>query len=159
MNEQESKTSDISPKRKKLYAVGIGVTALGVIMIVIGFAGFVIAGSHFNESLVVVFFLTIGGGMGVTVLGSILMGIAARGVAGSGLVLDPKQARQDLEPWARMGGGIVKDALDESGLAPKQQRPQLPFDEELRRLKSLKDDGLISEAEFEAARKKIMERL
>jgi hypothetical protein len=59
-----------------------------------------------------------------------------------------------------MGGGLVRDILDESGIAPKQKTSQqLPFDEELRRLKNLKDDGLISEAEFEEGRKRIMSRL
>jgi hypothetical protein len=44
------------------------------------------------------------------VIGGILMNIGARGAAGSGLVLDPEKARQDLEPWSRMGGGIVPGA-------------------------------------------------
>ena len=151
--------NEISPTRKTLHAFGIGMTVLGVILIVVGFVGFVLTGSTFNTRLVVTFFLTFGSGMGVAVLGQVLRGIAARGVAGSGLVLDPKKARQDLAPWARMGGGIVRDALDESGFAPKQNPQQLPFDEELRRLKSLKDDGLISEKEFGEAKAKILSRM
>ena len=39
-----------------------------------------------------------------------------RGLAGSGVVLDPEKAREDVEPWSRMAGGVVKDALDESGI-------------------------------------------
>src|SRR6516162_1292933 len=45
-------------------------------------------------------------GMGLMVVGGILMGVGARGAAGSGLVLDPGKARQDLEPWSRLGGGV-----------------------------------------------------
>ncbi len=35
-------------------------------------------------------------GMGLMVIGGILMNAGARGTAGSGLVLDPEKARQDL---------------------------------------------------------------
>ena len=35
-------------------------------------------------------------------------------MAGSGVVLDPEKARQELEPYSRMAGGMVKDALDEA---------------------------------------------
>ena len=40
--------------------------------------------------------------------------VGARGLAGSGVVLNPGQARKDLEPYSRMAGGMVKDALDEA---------------------------------------------
>ncbi len=52
-------------------------------------------------------------GMGLIVLGSVFLSIGARGLAGSGIVLDPEQARRDLEPWSRMKGGMVDDALSE----------------------------------------------
>ena len=58
-------------------------------------------------------------GMGLCVVGGILMNIGARGAAGSGLVLDPEKARQDLEPWSRMGGGVVEDALSEVNVVKK----------------------------------------
>lgn len=48
--------------------------------------------------------------------GAITRGIAAQGIAGSGLVLDPKRAREDLEPHSRMVGGMLSDALDEAKL-------------------------------------------
>ncbi|MBX3462961.1 MAG: zinc ribbon domain-containing protein [Planctomycetes bacterium] len=54
------------------------------------------------------------GGMALMVGGSVLRTVGARGIAGSGVVLDPKRARRDLEPWSRMGGGMVKDALEEA---------------------------------------------
>ena len=56
------------------------------------------------------------GGFTLLIIGGVTMNIGARGAAGSGLVLDPEQAKQDLEPWARTAGGLVKDALDESGV-------------------------------------------
>ena len=57
-------------------------------------------------------------GMALIIVGGIVMKIGARGAAGSGLVLDPKKAREDLEPYARMGGGMLKDALDEADIHP-----------------------------------------
>ena len=151
--------SEISPKRKNLYAVGIGMTVLGVLLFVGGFASFLFFEPSFNHHRPPPGVFMCVGGMVLLILGQGIRAIAARGVAGSGLVLDPKKARKDLEPWAKMGGGIVRDVLDESGLAPKQKSQQLPFDEELRRLKSLRDDGLISDAEFEAGKAKIMSRI
>jgi len=56
------------------------------------------------------------GGMVMIIAGMIVMSIGARGAAGSGLVLDPKKAREDLEPFTRMAGGMVKDALDEADI-------------------------------------------
>jgi hypothetical protein len=53
------------------------------------------------------------------VIGGIVMKIGARGAAGSGLVLDPERARRDLEPWSRMGGGLVQDALSEVNVVKK----------------------------------------
>lgn len=56
------------------------------------------------------------GGMGLIILGAILRGIGAVGLAGSGVVLDPERAREEWEPHTRMMGGMVGDALDEAGV-------------------------------------------
>ena len=53
-------------------------------------------------------------GMALLIVGSLIRGIGAKGLAGSGVLLDPKRARSDLEPYSRMAGGMVKDALDEA---------------------------------------------
>jgi len=53
-------------------------------------------------------------GILVSGLGSTIRRFAARGVAGSGLILDLDRARKDLEPFSRMAGGMLKDALDEN---------------------------------------------
>ena len=54
------------------------------------------------------------GGMVLLGMGAFIRGIGARGLAGSGVVLDPEKARDELEPYSRMAGGMVKDALDEA---------------------------------------------
>ena len=48
------------------------------------------------------------------IIGGFVRGIGARGFSGSGVVLDPEKAREELEPYSRMAGGMVKDALDEA---------------------------------------------
>jgi MFS family permease len=58
------------------------------------------------------------GGIGLIVIGAILRGIGAQGLAGSGVVLNPEKAREDLEPYSRMAGGMVEDALQETSLHP-----------------------------------------
>lgn len=55
-------------------------------------------------------------GMIMMIVGGFVRKLGARGVAGSGLVLDPDQAREDLAPYSRMAGGMAKDALHEAGI-------------------------------------------
>ncbi len=59
-----------------------------------------------------------------------------------------------------MAGGVLKDAMDEAGIRGGNKPPPdetMAFDEGLRRLKQLRDDGLISEQEYESTKRKILE--
>ena len=47
------------------------------------------------------------GGMVLIVIGQIVRGIGARGLAGSGVVLDPEKAREDLQSVQQDGGRHV----------------------------------------------------
>jgi len=151
----------ISPERKGIYYIGMALTVVGFLcfgsVFVSGLAHFGDF-SNFNERTRSNGFRALAG-MGMMIAGSILMGIGRMGAAGSGLKLDPEEARKDVEPWARMTGGVVKDALDEAGiqLGGKAPADQLPFDERLRRLQKLRDDGLVSEAEYEETKKRILD--
>ncbi len=69
-------------------------------------------------------FLTAIVGMGLIMVGNVIRVIGSRGWAGSGVVLDPQQARQDLEPYSRMVGGMAKDTLDEMGMNFDANRSQ-----------------------------------
>jgi hypothetical protein len=60
-------------------------------------------------------------GMGLALAGGVLMTVGARGAAGSGLLLDPARAREDLKPWSRLGGGVVQDALSEVNVVKKME--------------------------------------
>jgi hypothetical protein len=58
--------------------------------------------------------------MGVAALllfgGGVVRFIGGAGLAGSGAILDPEQARRDLEPYSRQVGGMLKDTLDEADI-------------------------------------------
>lgn len=106
---------DVSPERKALYYAGMVVGVLGVLLFASNFlvvaAGFGGPGAMVGDGGRIM--LRAFGGMALLVIGRGMTAVAARGLAGSGLVLDPGRARRDMEPWSRMGGGMVQDALDE----------------------------------------------
>ena len=128
----------ISSERKAMYYGGMALIATGLLVFVSGF----FAGpsvhrpdapkpgdpdfwersqkqhDEFGQGMNAVMIRSLCG-MGLMIVGGILMHIGARGTAGSGLVLNPRKAREDLEPWARMGGGMVQDALSEVEVARK----------------------------------------
>lgn len=120
---------EISPERRGSYAVGLVLQVIGGIVIVVCFLGFVLdgnraVGSMGREGNPVGFFIGFFLGMVLVAVGGGVRHVAARGVAGSGLTLDPDRARDDLEPWARTGGGLLKDALDEAGIGGERDRPE-----------------------------------
>ena len=145
----------ISPERRGLYYFGMILTGVGLLLFIsVFFMGISAMTSHdFGPPK---FFINAPIGMVCMIIGQVLMKVGARGAAGSGIVLNPGKAREDLSPWAQAAGGLVKDALGESGISAGKSE-KLPFDEQLRRLHQLKVDGLITEAEYQAKRKKILD--
>jgi Short C-terminal domain len=63
-----------------------------------------------------------------------------------------------------MQGGVIRDTLDAAGidLGRGAGRPPagaaLPFDEKLRRLHRLRQEGLISEEEYQRERKEVLDQ-
>ena len=45
------------------------------------------------------------------IAGSIVMNIGAKGAAGSGLLLDPEKAREDMKPFNEAKGGMINDVI------------------------------------------------
>ena len=119
-------SKQISEGRRTTYYIGMGLMIVGGLM----FASmFITAAMHIGDfsnmqdnakSDMVRGFV----GFFLLVLGGIIQGIGARGLAGSGVVLDPEKAREDLEPFTRMAGGMVKDALDEAQIKIGSTEPQ-----------------------------------
>jgi zinc-ribbon domain len=106
---------EIPTERKALYYSGMIVTGIGALLFLSTFVSAILSFGNFDnfEENTRSMALRAFGGMGLILIGGILQRLGARGLAGSGLVLDPHQARKDLEPWSRMGGGVVQDALSE----------------------------------------------
>lgn len=108
----------ISPERKQLYTIGMILTGVGFLLFLSNFVILPLQMSRptfdpFRQDPGVGFALRAVGGILLIIVGQVLRGVGARGAAGSGLVLDPEQAREDLQPWAKAAGGLVKDALEE----------------------------------------------
>lgn len=108
----------ISEKRQTAYYLGMGMMILGGILFASTFVTFIAKFGDFSnfEAHVKSQMLRALAGIGLIIAGSFIRGIGARGLAGSGVVLDPAKASEDLEPYSRMAGGMVKDALEETGL-------------------------------------------
>jgi hypothetical protein len=106
----------ISGERKAAYYLGTVLMGIGGLLF---FSVFVTAAmnfgdfSNFDVNAKSSMFRAIGG-MALLFVGGIIRSVGAQGLAGSGVVLDPNQARDELEPYSRMAGGMVKDALDEA---------------------------------------------
>lgn len=109
-------TKRISPERKTAYYVGMAIMILGGLLF---FSVFVTAAlnfgdfSNFEADARSNMFRAIGA-MALLILGAVITIVGARGLSGSGVVLDPEKAREDLEPYSRMTGRMVKDALEEA---------------------------------------------
>lgn len=105
----------IPSDRKAIYYAGMVLTGIGVLLFLSTFVTFLANFGNFEDfaGQAKSDGLRAFGGMVVMIIGGFLMNVGAKGWAGSGIVLDPEQSRKDVEPWARMGGGVVQDALSE----------------------------------------------
>jgi hypothetical protein len=107
--------SKISNERKATYYLGGALQVVGGLM----FASTFVIGisrigdfSNFEGQMRQSAILAVGG-MALLIVGGVVRGIGARGIAGSGLKLDPEQAREDLKPYAKLAGGLLHDTVDE----------------------------------------------
>jgi hypothetical protein len=102
----------IPEERAALYYIGGGLMIIGLLMFFsLFFTGMSPPQGNFGspppEFLRAIF------GMGLMFVGGICQGIGKAGLAGSGVVLDPKRQREEMKPWSRMAGGMMNDALEQ----------------------------------------------
>lgn len=157
---------DVSEGRKAAYYLGMILMAAGFISF---FSVFVTGAMNFGdfsnfEETSRSGFMRAVIGMGLIIGGGILRGIGARGLAGSGMVLDPQRARRDVEPWARMGGGLLKDALEEADVDLSRtnrigEQEAEDFEAKLRKLHQLHADGILSDEEYAREKREVLDRI
>lgn len=153
----------VSPERQKVYYAGMMVSIFGALLF---FSVFISAALHFGdftdfESRGRSMALRAFSGMALIVVGAVLMGVGRSGLAGSGVLLDPERARRDIEPWSRATGGVISDVLDEAGITIGADGGgnvggELSFDEKLRRLHKLYEDGILTEGEYQREKQDIL---
>ena len=109
-------TKGISGERKTAFYVGTLIMAVGLILFLSTFLliGGAMTGGSIPGNIGQAFVFRGFGGFVLVVIGGTIRRLGARGLAGSGVVLDPERARTDLKPYSRMAGGMVQDALDET---------------------------------------------
>lgn len=102
-------SSKISSQRKIFYYIGMGFVGLGVILFMSSFfvemdTGFSMETPSFFKRAVF--------GMICMVVGSVIAIIGRSGAAGSGLLLDPEKAREDLKPFNESAGKMINDVVE-----------------------------------------------
>ncbi|UDQ97246.1 hypothetical protein AAEX28_09395 [Lentisphaerota bacterium WC36G] len=112
-------SKEISKERKITYYIGMGLIVIGFLLFISNFVTFIMNFGNFSSTG---FSSIVGGfarafiGMIMMIAGGITMAIGSQGLAGSGVILDPKRARRDRAPFSKMYGGMVKDGLDGAGI-------------------------------------------
>jgi hypothetical protein len=114
----------ISKERKATYYVGIGLVVIGFLLFISVFffaAGFM--NDPFSSGRTPPFSNAVIG-MVLIIAGSLIMTIGAKGAAGSGLLLDPEKAREDLKPFNESKGKMINDVISNIDVVDRITRPQ-----------------------------------
>lgn len=126
--DNRSRPSRISQPRQTAYYIGTAMMIVGFLtffsVFVTGAANFGDFSNFTNDARSSAMRAVIG--MALLIGGVVVRTIGARGLAGSGAVLDPEQAREDLKPYSRMTGGMVKDVLDAADIDLGRGRSDRP---------------------------------
>ena len=111
-------SKNISEERQMAYYIGGALMVIGGLLFFSVFITGAMNFGNFNnfEANAQSSMVRALGGMALLIIGGFIRGIGAKGLAGSGVVLDPDKARDELEPYSRMAGGMVKDAMDEADI-------------------------------------------
>jgi ribosomal protein L40E len=114
MNQNKQSNNQISSGRKTLFYAGRIMMGIGLVLFLSVFVTVA-----FSDPLQLVDSNPMGPGIiGFIMIfvGTLISGVGAAGKAGSGMILDPEQAREDLKPFSRQAGGMLNDALQAADL-------------------------------------------
>lgn len=110
MNQNKNKNNQISGGRKALFYAGRIMMGIGLVLFLSVFVNVAfsdpwqLVDSNPMAPGIIGFIMIF--------VGTLVSSVGAAGKAGSGMILDPEQAREDLKPFARQAGGMLSDALD-----------------------------------------------
>lgn len=108
----ENKTN-IPTWRKTLYYGGMGLSILGFLLFISFFFSFFTMFDSLTYMDPVNSFARAFIGVILLITGQIIRNIGARGLRGSGVVLDPEGGAEDLKPYSKAVGRMVSDGLEE----------------------------------------------
>lgn len=104
--------SKLSNERKVTYYIGIGLIILGFILFISVFFQFAsFSNDPFSISSKEPSFMGPVIGFILMIIGGIVSSIGAKGTAGSGMILDPDKAREDLKPFNEAKGQMLNDVI------------------------------------------------
>ena len=108
--------AEISQGRKTAYYAGNALAVLGFIIFFSVFVTGVFNFGDFSNFEAEARSAGIRGvlGMALIIVGGFVRSIGAQGLAGSGVVLDPEQAREDLKPYSHQAGRMLNDVLEKA---------------------------------------------
>jgi RNA polymerase subunit RPABC4/transcription elongation factor Spt4 len=136
-----------SDSRKLLYYAALALSVIGLLLFLSTFVTFIANFGNFDhfEARARSIGFRAFGGIILLMLGGVLGRIASRGWAGSGVILDPEKARSDVEPWSRMAGAIINDAISEAGASPGSRPAAEPREPQVKircqKCQALNDEG------------------
>jgi hypothetical protein len=102
----------LKSSRKVTYYVGLGIMIVGIILFLSTFLYFPtgLMGNFHMEERIPPFANSVIGIILIAV-GGLVKEIGAKGTAGSGLLLNPDKAREDLKPFNEAKGGMINDVI------------------------------------------------
>jgi len=107
----------ITKQRKATYYIGLGMIVLGFILFIsVFFSAAMFMNNPFGASREPSFMNSVLG-MVLMISGSFVSRIGAHGAAGSGILLDPEKAREDLKPFNEAKGGMINDVISNIDIA------------------------------------------
>ena len=130
----DSNNKQIPPTRKSLYYWGMAVIGFGFLLFLSNFPISISNFGNFDNFGDQMMSSAFRGFGGMILLGIVnaMMNVAKKGWAGAGILLDPEQARKDIEPWSRMQGGVIQDALSEVDLVKKLEKRLEPSEPQIK---------------------------
>ena len=112
-------SKEISDGRKLGYYIGMAIGAVGFLLFISVFFTSALNFGNFDnfEARGRSTALRAVSGMVLMIVGAGISSIGARGMAGSGVILNPSRAREDLRPYSNMAGGMLGDVLESANIS------------------------------------------